>query len=83
MQVAVLRAYLEHNRKPDLVIHNLDAFTFETTREVYASAQYTPYLYDEELYRPLLKIDPNTWKSRYVPLYGYVVEDMNSLGSWA
>ena len=77
MQVAVLRAYLEHNRKPDLVIHNLDAFTFETTREVYASAQYTPYLYDEELYRPLLKIDSNTWKSRYVPLYGYVVEDMN------
>jgi hypothetical protein len=77
MQVAVLKAYLEHNRKPDIVIHNLDAFTFVTTREVYAPAQYVPYLYDEELYRPLRKINPDTWKSRYVPLYGYVVDDMN------
>lgn len=77
MQVAVLKAYLEHNRKPDIVIQNLDAFTFVTTREVYAPAQYVPYLYDEELYRPLRQINPDTWKSRYVPLYGYVVDDMN------
>ena len=77
MQLAVLRAYLEHNRKPEIAIHNLDAFTFETTREVYDPAQYVPYLYDEELYEPLRQINPNTWKSRYVPLYGYVVEDMN------
>lgn len=77
MQVAVLKAYLEHNRKPDLVIHNLDAFTFVTTREVYAPAQYVPYLCDEEIYRPLRQINPDTWKDRYVPLYGYVVDDMN------
>jgi hypothetical protein len=77
MQIAVLKAYLEHNRKPDIVIHNLDAFSFVTTREVYAPAQYVPYLYDEELYRPLREINRDTWKSRYVPLYGYVVDDMN------
>jgi len=77
MQVAVLKAYLEHNRKPDIVVHNLDAFTFVTTREVYNPAQYVPYLYDEELYRPLRQINRDTWKSRYVPLYGYVVDDMN------
>ena len=77
MQVAVLKAYLEHNQKPDIVIHNLDAFSFVTTREVYAPAQYVPYLYDEELYKALRKIDRNIWKSRYVPLYGYVVDDMN------
>ena len=77
MQVAVLKAYLEHNRKPDIVVHNLDAFTFVTTREVYNPAQYVPYLYDEELYRPLCQINSDTWKSRYVPLYGYVVDDMN------
>lgn len=77
MQVAVLKAYLEHNRKPGMVVHNLDAFTFVTTREVYAPAQYVPYLYDQELYRPLRQIDKEIWKSRYVPLYGYVVDDMN------
>ena len=76
MQVAFLKAYLEHNRKPELVIQNLDAFTFATTREVYDPVEYTPYLYDPELYAALRKINPNIWKSRYLPLYGYVVEDM-------
>jgi hypothetical protein len=76
MQLAVLKAYLEHNRKPEVVIHNLDAFSFVDTREVYAPAQYVPYLYDQELYQPLRKINRNTWKSRYLPLYGYVVDDM-------
>jgi hypothetical protein len=77
MQVAFLKAYLAHNRKPDVVIHNLDAFTFVTTREVYDPVEYTPYLYDRELYSALRKINPNIWKSRYLPLYGYVVEDIN------
>jgi len=76
MQVAFLKAYLAHNRRPEIVIHNLDSFTFVTTREVYDPVQYTPYLYDRNLYDALRKINPNTWKDRYVPLYGYVVEDM-------
>jgi hypothetical protein len=77
MQVAVFKAYLKHNRKPEIVLHNLDAFTFQTTREVYNAAQYVPYLYEEDLYQSLRKINPNVWKSRYLPLYGYVVEDMS------
>jgi hypothetical protein len=77
MQVAILKVYLEHNRKPALVIHNLDSFSFESTRKVYDPGQYVPYLYDVELYKPLLRFDRNTWKSRYLPLYGYVVDDMS------
>jgi len=77
MQVALLRAYLEHNRKPEMVIHNLDAFSFQTSREIYDPVYYLPYIGDEEFYRPLQKINPEIWKSRYLPLYGYVVEDMN------
>ena len=80
MQLAVLRAYLEHNRKPEIVIQSLDSFSFEATREVYNPAQYVPYLYDEELWRPLRQINPGIWKSRYIPLYGYVVDDMSM--SW-
>jgi hypothetical protein len=77
MQVAVLRAYLEHNRKPELVIHNLDAFSFVTTRGAYDPVQYVPYLYDKALYNALCKIDKDLWwRCRYVPLYGYVVPDM-------
>jgi hypothetical protein len=77
MQLAVLKAYLEHNRTPETVIHSLDSFSFEATREVYNPAQYVPYLYDDELYRPLHQFDPYAWKSRYLPLYGYVVDDMS------
>ena len=77
IQLAVLNAYLEHNRKPLVVIHNLDAFSFVPTTEIYDPALYVPYLSDPELYRSLTAIDPNLRKSRYIPLYGYVVEDMN------
>ena len=77
MQLAVLETYLEHNRRPLVVIHNLDGFTFQTTRDVYNLAQYVPYLSDSNLYQPLRRIRPEIWKSRYVPLYGYVVEDMS------
>ena len=77
MQVAFLKAYLAHNQKPKAVIHNLDAFSFVTTREVYDPVEYQPYLYDHNLYQALSKINPGMWKSRYLPLYGYVVEDMN------
>jgi hypothetical protein len=77
MQVAFFKAYLAHNRKPEIVIHNLDAFSFVTTRTIFDPAQYMPYLYDRDLYEASRKINPQTWRSRYVPLYGYVVEDMN------
>jgi hypothetical protein len=77
MQLAVLETYLKHNRRPLVVVHNLDGFSFETTREVYNAAQYVPYLSDSNLYEPLRRIDPEIWKSRYVPLYGYVAEDMS------
>jgi hypothetical protein len=77
MQLAVLKTYLKHNCVPKFVIHNLDIFSFQTTREVYNPAQYVPYLAEEELYYPLKRINPAIWKSRYVPLYGYAVEDMS------
>lgn len=77
MQIAVFKAYLKHNRKPAIVLHNLDAFSFQTTREVYNPAQYVPYLKEDELYQPLRKINQEIWKSRYLPLYGYVAEDMS------
>jgi hypothetical protein len=77
MQVAFLKAYLAHNRRPKIVLHNLDAFSFVTTREVFDPVQYRPYLYDSSLYEASRKINPSIWKSRYIPLYGYVVDDMN------
>ncbi len=77
MQVAFLKAYLEHNQKPEVVMFNLDVFSFLTSRGVFEQVDYTPYISDPALYDAIRKINPNAWKSRYIPLYGYVVEDMN------
>jgi len=76
MQVARVKAYLAHNRKPALLIHNLDAFSFEVTHGgVYDPGQYVPYLDEPALYSALQRIDPAVWKSRWLPLYGYAVDD--------
>jgi hypothetical protein len=77
MQVARLKTYLRHNPAPRWLIHNLDAFAFQVSRgEVYDPGQYTPYLREPDLYSALARVDPNIWKSRYLPLYGYAAVDM-------
>jgi len=83
VQLAVLKAYLRLNRKPKLVIQNLESFSFVTTKpgEIYDPAAYLPYLSEDILYKSLKEIDPVVWKWKYIPLYGYVVEDMTF--TWA
>jgi len=78
VELAVLKTYLKHNAKPKLVIQNLDLFSFEATKkgEIYDPGYFVPYLYEPELYEPLRRIDPVVWKWKYIPLYGYTVDDM-------
>lgn len=77
MQVARLKTYLRHNRPPKLLIHNLDAFSFQVTHgEVYDPGQYMPYRSEPDLYEALVRVNPDTWKWRYLPLYGYATQDL-------
>ncbi len=76
MQLAFLKAYLKHNTKPKLVIHNLDLFSLLISHEIYDPAQYLPYLKEDSIYRGVQKVYPDAWKWKYLPLYGYLVEDM-------
>lgn len=77
MQVARFKTYLEHNRKPALLIFNLDIFSFQTTHGgVYDPGQYLPYLNEPTIYAALERIDKNVWKSKFLPLYGYAVVDL-------
>ncbi len=76
MQLAVLKTYLQRNTPPKLVIHNLDSFSFVTTKEIYDPAQYLPYLNQAPIYEAVSKITPHAWKWKWFPLYGYAVEDM-------
>ncbi len=89
VQLAVLRTYLRHNKRPAVVIQNLDTFSLELTRrgEIYDPALFTPYLGEPDLNHALLAIDPAVWKWRHIPLYAYAVEDMNftwvrALAAW-
>jgi len=76
MQLAYLKAYLANDAKPRLVVHNLDLFSFLTSQEIYDSAQYLPYLDQEAIYAGVSRVYPDAWKWKYLPLYGYLVEDM-------
>jgi len=80
----ILKTYLNHNAKPQLVIQNLDLFSFETTKpgELYDPGYYVPYLYDRELYGFYREMVPEAWKCKHVPLYGYAVEDMRFTWVW-
>lgn len=77
MQLALLKSCLRLNRKPSLVVQNLDMHSLARTEEIYDPVQYVPYLREPELYAGVLKIHPEAWKWRWIPLYGYTVEDMN------
>jgi hypothetical protein len=76
MQLARLQTYLNHNRKPKLLILNFDLFSFVISHEIFDPAQYVPYLREEALYAGVRRVYPDAWKWRYLPLYGYAVEDM-------
>jgi hypothetical protein len=77
MQLARLQTYLLHNRKPSLVIHNLDTFSLQVTHgEVYDPSQYVPYLDQAPLYEALARVDSDVWRWRQLPLYGYATQDM-------
>ena len=77
MQLARLKTYLRHNKKPSLLIHNLDLFSFQTTHGgVYEPGQYVPYLEEPPISAALSRIDPDVWKARFFPLYGYAAWDL-------
>src|SRR5688572_20989184 len=76
LQVAVLKSYLTYNTKPNLIIHNLDLYSFITSREIYDPAQYMPYLSDPAIYAGVCRVYSDAWKWKYLPLYAYLVEDM-------
>lgn len=77
LQVAVFKAYLRHNARPKLVIHNLDLFTFVSSHEIYDPGQYLPYLDEPAIYQAIRAVYPDAWKWKYIPLYGYTAVDMN------
>lgn len=77
LQLARLKTYLRHNKKPSLLIQNLDVFTFQTTHGAADDpGQYIPYLAEPAIYAALSRVDQDLWKARVLPLYGFAAEDL-------
>lgn len=82
VQLGVLKAYLQHNKKPRLLLQNLDIQSFVLTKpgDIFDPASYVPYLDDSAIYSCLSQISPQLWKWKYLPLYAYATED--TLFTW-
>ena len=78
IHTGVVRWYLNHNRIPKLLIANVDFGTLHPSHVLYDPVQYTHYLADDGLYKALSSRRPETWRARYVPLYGYIADDVES-----
>jgi hypothetical protein len=77
VHAGILRLYLHHNRPPRLVIENLDLYSLGANGAApYDIAQYTPYLCDSGLYEAMHRRYPMICRSRYLPLYGYISNDL-------
>ncbi len=77
VQLGTLKSYLAHNRKPRLVIQNLDIQSFLLTHpgDIFNPSQYVPYLGDPDIRACLAQIEPDLWKWERLPLYAYAVAD--------
>jgi hypothetical protein len=75
VHTGILRFYLNHNRPPRLLVENVDLFALVSVDDLFDPPQYTPYLYDRDLYKALRRRYPQIWRARYLPLYGYAAGD--------
>lgn len=72
----ILGQYLHHNRPPRLIILNADYNSCDSSTDLYDPVQFTPYLNDQALFDALRKRHPRIWLMRYLPLYGYISDDV-------
>jgi len=71
MQQTKLNSYLLYNKKPKIIIQNIDILSFNPNNEIAFKETFLPYIDKSEIYNPLSKIDSNLWKDKYLPLYKY------------
>jgi len=67
--------YLRHNRKPEIIIISLDAFSLEIRNDLYAKEQYLPYmLWNKNIIRYTSRYEGYHWLDYYIPFFRYVGE---------
>ena len=65
------KSYLKYNKKPQIIIQNIDLPTLEQRTDIYNKEQFSPYIQYKSIYKPLKQIDSSLWKDKYFPCYKY------------
>lgn len=69
-QITKYELYRHYNKKPELILLNIDFFSFGFTQG-YESFQYFPYFYEEEVRKRIFPQELFTWAERWIPFYRY------------
>lgn len=70
-QLPWLITYLKYNRRPALVVQNVDLISLVPDSDIFFPSQYPPYLHEPPIYADLVRIDPDWRKDRFIPLYSF------------
>ncbi len=73
LQLARLKVYLKHNKAPEVIIQVVGRNALRKPR-AYNPGQFVPYLNEEELFRPLIRISRHFIFARYIPLYSFALQ---------
>jgi hypothetical protein len=66
VQLPKLKWYLNHNKKPRILIQDVSQFGGEISNTIYEPFKYIPYISNDSLYYGLLKIDKDFWIHKYI-----------------
>ena len=76
-QVRKYNVFRKHNKKPKLIIQNIDFVSMEYGIGV-SMEQFLPYFWDKPLREDLLAFEPVSFTDKWVPLYRYHGYDLRS-----
>lgn len=71
MQYERFRIYLKYNKKPKVILQNLESFMFERNTELFNSTQFLPYLDDPDIQRATRNYKGEFGLASRFPLYRY------------
>lgn len=65
------QAYINRNKKPKILLLDLDNMVLGTTKTLFKKFQYLPYTNEKEYIKEVRQIDEDYWFEFFIPLYKY------------
>ncbi len=77
-QVHKYNLFRKHNRKPKVILQNIDLFSFDYIVGL-EREQFLPYFWDSSMREEFLSSEPFTFWEKYIPLHRYHIIQMKNL----